>query len=156
MKKLLPIIILIILVAGGGSFYGGMQYANSKKSSNSNLPNFSNLSAAERQQRLQQFGAGRQDNGQSGPNSIAGEIIAKDDKSLTIKLRDGGSKIVFFSASTEIMKSVAGVINDLKVGDNITTNGQTNSDGSLTAQSISLRNLNLPLPSPNTNIPANP
>ncbi|MFA4936825.1 MAG: hypothetical protein WC575_00830 [Patescibacteria group bacterium] len=152
MKKLLPIIISVIIAAGGGSFYGGMQYANSKNNSN---PNFNNLSAEQRQQRMQQFGTDRQTNGQGGAGFIAGEILSKDDKSLTIKLRDGGSKIVFFSASTEITKSATGTMDDLKIGDNITTNGQTNSDGSITAQSISLKNLDLQFPSPNTNTPPN-
>ena len=53
----------------------------------------------------------------SNANFIAGSVIAKDDKSLTIKLPDGGSKIIFYSVSTEIMKTATGTLEELKVGD---------------------------------------
>ena len=73
----------------------------------------------------------------------AGEIIAKDDKSVTVKLQNGGSKIVFLSDSTEITKSAEGALSDLEIGKNISVNGTTNSDGSVTAHTIQLRPANL-------------
>jgi len=85
------------------------------------------------------FGAGKMAGGQRGANFIGGEIIAKDDKSVTVKLPDGGSKILFFSASTEITKSVAGSSEDLQIGQTISANGETNDDGSVNAKTIQLR-----------------
>ncbi len=38
----------------------------------------------------------------AGQSLIIGEILKKDDASLVIKLDDGGSKIVFYSATTKI------------------------------------------------------
>jgi len=133
MKKFLPLILIVIIGVGVGAFYGGMKYAESKALSN-------------RQQRMQQFGAnfggfrlGSGSGQRGGSGFTAGEIIAKDDKSVTVKLQNGGSKIVFLSDSTEITKSAASALSDLEVGKNIIVNGTANSDGSITAQTIQLR-----------------
>jgi hypothetical protein len=143
-KKIITIAIMVAIIIGGVAFYGGMKYAESKSPRNQFLrADFQNLSPQERQQRLQEFGAntakfsGGQQRG--GAGFATGEIIAKDDKSITIKLKNGGSKLVFFSDSTEIMKSLLGTLNDLEVGKNIVVNGTANPDGSITAQMIQLR-----------------
>jgi len=154
MNKLIAIIIATAVVVGGGAFFGGMKYAESKsprgRVSQADFQNLQNLSPEERQQRLQELGAnagagfrGGAGSGQRGGGGFtAGEIIAKDDKSVTVKLQDGGSKIVFLSDSTEITKSAAGVLSDLEIGKNISVNGTANSDGSVTAQTIQLRPAN--------------
>ncbi|MDO8600069.1 MAG: hypothetical protein Q7R73_00405 [bacterium] len=141
MNKLILVVISVAVVVGGGAFYGGMKYAQSRAAGGRG--NFANLSPEERQQRLQQFGANAGDvrPRQGGGGFIAGEIISKDDKSVTLKLQDGGSKIVFFSDVTEIVKSISGVSGDLAIGKNITVNGVANSDGSVTAGMIQLRPL---------------
>lgn len=132
MKKTLLSILVVAVVIGGGAFYGGMKYAENK-------------AVSDRQQRIQQFGgsgAGFR-NGGSGNRTAggfaSGEILSKDDKSITIKMRDGGSKIIFYSDATEIGKFVSGALSDLEIGKNITVNGTSNSDGSVTAQSVQLR-----------------
>jgi len=144
MKKILPIVIIAVIVAAG-SFFAGMKYGQSKNSgafSQRGFQNFDNLSAEERQQRVQQMGAnvgGRIRMGQEGGGFAGGEIISKDDKSITVKVPDGGSKIVFFSDTTEIGKFVDGTPSDLEVGKTVTVIGKTNEDGSITAQSIQMR-----------------
>jgi len=65
-------------------------------------------------------------------------VISKDEKSLTIKLPDGSSKIVFFSDSTEISKTTEGTIDDIEIGKQIMVSGDQNSDGSITAKTIQL------------------
>ncbi len=133
MKKILPIIIALILTSGG-VFYGGMKYGQSKSLlANLTPQGFQNLSLEQRQQKIQQTGTAG-----INPDSTMGTIILKDDQSVTIKLKDGGSKIIFYSDDTKISQSIKGTLNDLTIGQDITVQGKANSDGSLTAQSIQL------------------
>jgi len=143
MKKILPIIIIVV-IAAAGSFFAGMKYGQSKNSSvlsQRGFQNFDNLSPEERQQRIQQMGtAGVGFRGNREDSGFAsGEIISKDDKSITIKLPDGGSKIIFYSETTEVGKFVDGSSTDLELGKTVIVNGKTNGDGSITAQSIQMR-----------------
>lgn len=131
MNKIFLSVSATAIIVGVGAFYGGMKYAQ-------------NQALADRQQRMQQFGAGNgfrngaQGNRMNG-GFVSGEILAKDDKSITIKMRDNGSKIIFYSDTTEIGKFVKGVAGDLAIGKTVSVNGTANSDGSVTAQSIQVR-----------------
>jgi len=132
MNKLLLVVVVVAVFVGGGAFYGGMKYAQGK-------------SASDRQQRFgQATGAnigtqGGFRGGQIGGGLISGDIIFKDNQSITIKMRDGSSKIIFFSDATEVSKFVAGTSADLIVGKTVSVTGKTNSDGSVTATSVQLR-----------------
>ena len=77
---------------------------------------------------------------------VAGEVLSKDDKSLTVRLRDmaspegqAGSRIIFFSNATEVGKFVDGTSEDIEVGKTIVASGTANQDGSFSATSIQLR-----------------
>jgi len=76
--------IVIGVVSTGAGFFGGMKYQQSK------IPPVVNRQFTNRQDAR---------NGQSF-RLISGDIIATDDKSITVKLADGSSKIVFFSDQT--------------------------------------------------------
>ena len=142
MKKIIPIFVALILVVGGGAFYGGMKYQQSKGSlGNLTRQNFQNLSEEQRQQLSQgnigenlQKGVARE----TGAGFLNGEVISKDEQSLTLKMMDGSSKIIFFSVSTEISKTAEGLINDIEIGKQIMVTGEQNSDGSYTAKTIQL------------------
>ena len=144
MKKTIPMVIVGIIVAAG-AFYAGMQYDKSKNTSaDLSASVLANMTQEQRQtffQERQQTGAGAGQRGtiRANGNFAAGEIIAKDDKSITIKLQDGGSKIVFLSDTTPITKSAEGTPADLTIGQQVTASGTTNQDGSLTAQNIQIR-----------------
>jgi hypothetical protein len=141
MKKTLLSVLIVAVVVGGGAFYGGMKYGQSTR-----------LSFARQNFGGQQMGAnmgglagGRS---QRGSGFASGEIIAKDEKSITVKLPDGGSKIVFYSNTTEIGKFVNGTAGDLTVGKSVIVSGTANPDGSVTAQSVQIRPLTPVSPGP--------
>lgn len=152
MKKLMTVVAIVAVVVGGGAFYGGMKYAEGRSPrgfSQGNFQNLQNLSPEERQQRLGELGAnagagfrggaGGQGTRGVGGGFVAGEILSKNNMSITIKMPDGGSRIVFYSDSTEISKFTDGSINDLVIGKTVSVNGSSNQDGSVTAQSIQIR-----------------
>ena len=132
-NKMLVGFVIAVVVVGAGAFYGGMKYDQSKSSQSKNS------FGAQGGPTTRGTGQGRGGNRLAGGGFVNGSIIAKDDKSVTVKTADGGSKIIFLSGSTQIMKSVDGSTVDLTVGKNVIINGSANSDGSLTAQSIQLR-----------------
>ncbi|MBI2444481.1 MAG: hypothetical protein HYV42_04555 [Candidatus Magasanikbacteria bacterium] len=141
MKKLLLGGLAGALVVGSASFYGGMKYAQSKipaRMRGGAGENFPGAQFGARGQRSGRLGAERT-GGNRGDSLAAGEILAVDGQSLTVKLRDGGSKIIFFSASTTIGKITAGATSDLTAGTPVIINGSGNPDGSLTAANIQIR-----------------
>jgi hypothetical protein len=124
MKKNNNLIITIIIAAlvGALGFYGGTQYQKNA--------NFAGGINGQRRG----FGGGQ--NAQNRP--VRGQIVSQDDKSITVKMQDGSSKIVNVSDQTLINKASTGTKTDLKSGETVMVFGTTNSDGSVTAQSVSL------------------
>jgi hypothetical protein len=126
-------IIVVVITAGliGAAFYGGMMYQRST------VP-----------QRGAGFAAGTGRPGTAGRTSftmgagaVAGSILSKDASSITVKMQDGSTKIVLTNASTSVLKTSTGSLADLSVGTNVTAVGTPNSDGSVTAVSVSIRPL---------------
>jgi len=144
MKKYIAAIV-IVLAVGIGAFYGGMMYGKSRSSAQStsrnSLPGGQNFGG----QNFQRGTMGR-NGGAGGGGFISGQIISKDSQSITVEFRNGSStasasstKIIFLSNSTPITKSVSGTADDLAVGVNVSIVGTTNSDGSITAETIQIR-----------------
>lgn len=122
------------LVIAGVSFFAGAKYDQSKTASL-----FSTSGFTQNGQRMGS-GFGQRGAGMRSFNGAAGTIVSKDATSITLSLRDGsGSKIVFLSASTTIMKTTDGTTGDLIPGKDVSVNGSANSDGSINAQSIQVR-----------------
>jgi hypothetical protein len=135
MKKNILIIsaIVVILAVGGGAFYAGMIFGKSQKTRMAlSGGNF--------------LGSGGVRQGQNTPGGaglISGSIIAKDDTSITLQLpNNNGSKIVFYSETSQINKFTNGTADDLLVGTPVSVTGTTNSDGSVTAKIIQIRPAN--------------
>jgi len=126
MKNNLIISVLLLIIVGAGTFFGGMKYQQSKRSVfNRQLGGLQG----------QRTGVG---SNRTGFRPVNGEIIGSDDKSITVKLQDGSSKIVLLSDKTEINKAATATKEDLKTGEKVAVFGTENSDGSVTAQNIQL------------------
>ena len=140
-KKYFWVVVGVVVLAG--VFYTGMSYGKGQASVTQNTGgrNF----------------AGGQRNGRNGGGFIGGQIIAKDANSITVELRalsqDGssvgaqtgtpvsnqGSKIVFYTDKTTVMKTADGSIADLAIGEQVSVTGTPNTDGSVNAQSVQIR-----------------
>jgi len=123
-KKIIYVVVGVIVLAG--VFYGGMLYGKTQTKA---LTTGQNAAFAGRTR-----GAG----GAFGGATI-GQIISKDATSITISLQSGGSKIIFLDSSTPITKQATGTMSDLAVSTNVVVTGTTNTDGSISAQSIQIR-----------------
>ena len=131
--------IVLVLLVGGASFYAGMKYQSSGNRT---------FGAG---QFFVQNGVGGVRMGMNGINRagsagafrpVTGEITDADDKSITVKLQDGGSRIVFLAGNTAINKASEATKDDLTIGQTVAVFGQQNADGSVTAQTIQLNPLN--------------
>lgn len=149
-KKIITASLISIVLAGGIGFYGGMEYDPQKSkqpiTSGSFAGNGSGYgrgtgATGQQDQRQGQRPAGGQGMRQGVPGGgfVAGQVISKDDSSVTIKTKDGSSQIIFFSDTANIDKSVSGSKDDLSIGQQITANGKVGTDGSMTAETIQIR-----------------
>lgn len=132
--------ILLVVVVGVGGFYGGTVYEKSSLSKQGLLRSANSAGGM----RSGQGGTGQGGQGRGigmGANGgfVTGQIISKDPTSITIKTRDGSSRIVYYSSSTSIGKSTSGSADDLTTGQTVMVGGTTSSDGSMTAQNIQIR-----------------
>ena len=119
------LVAILVIVIGVGAFFGGIQYQKSQRSS----------------ARLGQFGGQGQFANRAGQQSgrpVTGSIISSDDTSVNVKLADGSTKIVLLSGTTVVNKQTIGSKADLKIGERVLVIGKDNSDGSVTADSVSL------------------
>jgi hypothetical protein len=138
MKPVKPIYTLIALVViGAAAFFGGMQYQKSKTPQMMTFNRNGNGGTQFMQGGRTQGGNFIRRNGQ-GMQPVAGEIIAADDKSITVKMQDGSTKIVLIADTTAINKAEQGTKTDLKTGEKVLVFGSTNNDGSVTAQNVQL------------------
>jgi len=154
MKKITsPVFIVTLLLAGGISFYGGVKYGGISSATLQgqgqyvSRGSFQNLTQEERQQRFAEMGGGEKgdigarfkNGGSANGGFMNGEVVLKDDTSLTVKLRDGGSKIIILSSDTVVIKSATGTSEDLLVGGQVTVTGEADSSGVITAKTIQVK-----------------
>ncbi len=132
MKNNMGLVIGVGVVALAIGFAAGTMYSKSATSKQAvEVPGSRGNFAPGGQVRAGGFNRG-------GGNAVIGQVLSKDDKSLTVKLNDGGSKIVFYSDTTLISKATTSTVADVSVGNSVMVNGTTNTDGTVTANTIQL------------------
>lgn len=127
MHKTLVGAVVAVVVVGGASFYGGITYEKGQAPA-----------ASARGQFTGGPGAGRT-GARAGGGFTTGQVVSGDANSITVQSADGSTKIVLFGTSTQVMKSTIGSVKDLSTGTNVVVTGTSNSDGSVTAQSVQIR-----------------
>jgi hypothetical protein len=133
-KQLISAVLISVVLAGGAGYWLGQKTGGSKTiATNGNATNYSGARPGATGTRSANSNFNRQG------NLLVGEVLKIDDQSLTIKLRDGGTKIAFFTASTTVGKFTAGAKTDLALGQNITITGAANPDGSVAANMVQIR-----------------
>lgn len=142
MKKQTQWIVAAVVVAVV-LFYAGMQFGEGQTTSV--LGGAQNGQGGARGGRM-----GAQQGGRGGPGGgfVNGSILSKDDKSITVGLTSGGSKIIYFSGTTTIGKMAAGSASNLVVGEQVSVNGTAAADGTVAAQSIQIRPNPVTTPTP--------
>jgi hypothetical protein len=131
-KKMIVWGVVVIVIVGALAFYGGMKYQAGKSPAAGAGAAYARGAGG-----FARGGAGGA--GAAGGGLIAGQVVSVDATSITIQERDGSSKVVFFTASTPVMEMVAGKTSDITVGKEVNIVGTTNSDGSISATSVQLR-----------------
>ena len=129
-KNLIIAIIITAVTAGGLGFYFAFKYFSATIIDVGPQARFSG--------RMGGSGAADARMRFSGGGNVFGEVITKDATSMTLKLRDGGSRIVFYSDTTPLTKTASGTIEELVIGQNVIIGGKSNEDGSISADSIQL------------------
>lgn len=143
----IPTLIIAALVVSGGAFYGGYSYAKAfvKKDTVGTMMQFrQGMGAGAGAGAAAGFGA-RQGSGARALGAggmggfVNGEVASKTDSGFTVKLRDGGSKVVVVASSTTIGKMTSGSMEDIAAGTAVVVTGASNSDGSVTATMVQIR-----------------
>ncbi|HVZ75879.1 MAG TPA: hypothetical protein VG934_01245 [Candidatus Paceibacterota bacterium] len=137
MNKTIIGAIIAVIIVGGGAFYAGTVYGKSSGRGQFGGGNFTLTNGVGGARTFTRGGTGA---GGAAGGFTAGKVISNSGTSISIQEQNGSStEIVLVGPSTQILKSDAGTASDLTVGTEVTVTGSSNSDGSLTANSIQIR-----------------
>lgn len=134
-SKNLIITIIVIVVVASSAFYGGMMYQKSQVASRA--AQFTQGAEVAGGRFGSRAGGARGGRGGFG-GAVMGDVLSVDADSITVKLMDGSSKIVNLASTTTYSKSLTGSKTDLAAGIKVAVFGTSNSDGSVTAQNVSI------------------
>ena len=132
--------IAVAVLTGGVGFWGGTMYQKSRS-----IFNFQNRGEGRTMMQGQNTDTKVSGNrviqggqGQMGQRNIAGEVTAKDNKSVTVKMNDGSSRIIILSDKTVYRISEESSLDKVAIGTKVAVFGETGTDGSVTATNIEI------------------
>jgi hypothetical protein len=135
--------IALAVVTGGVGFWGGNVYAKSRVGFN-----FQNRTGGRQMTQSQNMGRTTMTNmtpdnsqGFMGRGATVGEVSAKDDNSITIKMSNGSSRIIILSGNTTYRIASETGLDKVEVGTKVAAFGETGNDGNITATSIEINPL---------------
>jgi len=130
------IFIIVFVMVGVSGFFSGLKFGQLKGSLVGGMPPGGDQASFGQPST---FGGSTVNNRQRGAGGVFvdGEIVSVDDKSLTVKMPDSGSRTIYWSDSTIITKSDSGSVGDLTVGTQVMITG-TSADSTTTAKSIQI------------------
>ena len=141
-KMISPMVAGVITIGSiGVGFGGGVWYQKTQVASNMRGGRFTQMTGVNNRPGAPVGGAQSgipNGNAMMGRGAVTGEITAKDDKSITVKMADGSSKIVILSSDTKYTETSDATLDKVAVGTKIAVFGSTGSDGTTTAATIEI------------------
>ena len=125
MKNKNLLVAILVISVGVGGFFAGIKYQQSKQT----------LKTGFQTKKKGKQGILRNQQ-QTKTKAIKGEVISRDEKSITVKLPDNSSKLILISENTLINKTSEASVDDLKNGSQVMVFGKPNNDGSVSAVNI--------------------
>jgi len=140
--KISTLVVIVALVAGGLGFWGGVAYQKKQLPTRAGfgqlgeLPTDIEMPTDGELPMMGNRGSASGDRRTIGAGGVSGEVTAKDDTSLTIKMTNGSTQTVYYSDTTTVLKDSLAASDDLSIGQTVLTTGTPNSDGSTTATTL--------------------
>lgn len=130
--------VIIIIFTTSAFFLGSYTSKNKgiemRKTGQFGIPDNGNMP------RFDRTGSGSPSNGRMIQGKLVnGEVLSNDGTVMSVKLDNGGSKIIITSQNTKFNKIIEANIKDVSIGKSVMVTGESNPDGSMTANNIQIR-----------------
>jgi hypothetical protein len=133
-KNLIIAVVVTAIIAGGIGFAGGRQVAEKRK-----VTQDGNMITGDQSDRTGRFGSpSKSPNRGIRGGFVSGQIISRDATSMTVKLPDGNTRIVFLGANLEVTAYSSSTQAALVVGSHVRVSGETADAGALTARRVDI------------------
>lgn len=143
-KKIMLLASVAVILIGSGAFYGGSLYGKSQSAfpngfsgRNGTFPE-RNADGSMRSRDGQGQAAGSRDTNRGSQDSVFGEVLSKNDTSITVKTPNGGSRIVYVSDKTSVGVSDPAALANISAGQTIMASGTGSTEGALVAHMLQI------------------